>query len=278
MGFTLRLKTGSDMTITDADCVTVRKFEMLGTLPYTGGGDAFDYVASAANALVMQNFPNYMTPVGQTYVNSIQLHEEYYAQKYEISVTYGQINRQSGTYQITVDQAVGNVWVTAGVRIAGYGPDGQAAIDSGGTFWNGEEITGTEVPVPEDRLIISYRHPQAFLNRSYIKAIGTLRGYPNSDTFLGYAPGEVRYMGGQFTESEAEATAQYNFDVSPNVTGLVVAGITIAAKSGFDVVSPIYKHEVDDGGGEANAVKKIKYIEIIRPREHKPYKSVFGWG
>jgi len=274
MSFTLRLKTGSDMTITDSDCVTVRKFEMLGTLPYTGGGDAFDYVASAANTLVMQNFPNYMTPVGQTYVNSIQLHEEYYAQKYEISVTYGQINRQSGTYQITVDQAVGNVWVTAGVRIGWYGKAGQAEINSGGVFFNGEEVTGTEVPVAEDRIIVSYRHPKQFLNHNYIRAIGTLRGYPCADTFLGYAPGEVRYMGGQFTESETEATAQYHFDVSPNVTGLVVAGITIAAKFGFDSLSPHYAHGVD--GGEP--IKTVKGFEIIRTRGFKPYRSVFGWG
>jgi hypothetical protein len=145
-------------------------------------------------------------------------------------------------------------------------------------FWNGEEVTGTDVPVAEDRLVISYRHPQAFLNHAYIRGIGRLRGYPCSDTFLNYAVGEVRYMGGQFTQTDAEATAQYAFDVSPNVTNLEVGGITIATKSGFDVISPIYEMEIDDAGGEANAVKKIKYIEIIRPREHKAYKPVFGWG
>ena len=274
MTFTLQETTGSDMTITGDDCVTVRKFRMLGTLPYTGGVDAFDYVASAANSLVLANFPNYMTPVGLSYVNSIQLHEEFYGQKYDISVTYGKSNKQTGTYQITVDQAVGNVWVTAGVRIAGYGPPGQAEINSGGVFWNGEEVTGADDPVPEDRIIISYRHPQAFLNRAYIKAIGTLRSHPNADAFLGYAPGEVRYMGGQLTESEAEATAQYNFDISPNVTNLEVGGITIATKAGFDKISPIYKHDVDGG----NPIKPLKYIEIIRTKGWKPYKSVFGWG
>lgn len=274
MAFTLRLKTGSDMNVTGDDCVTVRKMEMLGTLPYTGGSDAFDYVASAATQLVLAQFPNYMTPVGQTYVNSIQLHEKYYAQEYELSVTYGKSNKQTGTYQITVDQAVGNVWVTAGVRIGWYGQAGQAEIDSGGVFFNGEEVTGTEVPVAEDRLIVSYRHPQAYLNRSYMQAVSTLRGYPNADTFLGYAAGEVRYMGGQFTESETEATAQYNFDISPNVTNLVVAGITIASKYGFDTLSPHYAHGVNND----NPVKTIKGFEIIRTRGWKNYKAVFGWG
>jgi len=278
MSFTLRHKVGSDLTLDRESLTIVRKMEVIGKLPFTGGGDAFDYVSSAVMALVQANYATYQTPMGMLFWNSIQLHENFYAQIYEISVTYSPTDRQSGTYQITVDQAVGNVFVTAGTRIAGYGPPGQAAIDSGGVFFNGEEVTGTDVPVAEDRIIISYRHPQAFLNRGYIRATGTLRGYPCSDSFLGYAAGEVRYMGGQFTESEAEATAQYNFDISPNVTNLVVGGITIATKSGFDVISPIYEHKVDDAGGEANAVKKIKYIEIIRPRQHKAYQTVFGWG
>jgi len=40
--------------------------------------------------------------MGTLYWNSIQLHENFYAQHYDISVTYSPFNRQSGTYQINV--------------------------------------------------------------------------------------------------------------------------------------------------------------------------------
>ena len=277
MDLTLRLKTGSDLTLDRENLTIVRKFEVVGTLPYLHGGDAFDWVSSQVMALIVGGYPTYGTDMGTLFWNSIQLHESVYAQHYEISVTYSPVNRQTGTYQITVDQAVGNVHVTAGRRIAGFGPAANA-IDSGGVFWNGEEVTGSEVPVAEDRITVMYRHPQAYLNAAYIRNVGTLRGYPCSDVFLGYQPGEVRYMGGNFSQTECEATASYNFEISPNVTNLVVGGITITSKSGFDVISPVYEPTTDtNGAGKTHAIKKLKYIEIIRPREHKAYSPVFGW-
>ena len=273
MALTLRLQTGSDLTLDRDNLVIVRKFDVIGTLPYSGGGDAFDYVSSQVMSLITGSYPTYGTPMGTLYWNSIQLHESVYAQKYEISVTYSPWNKQSGTYQITVDQAVGNVHVTAGVRIAGYNGTGTCP-NNGGVFFNGEEVTGCDVPVAEDRITVSYRHPQAYLNAAYIRAIGTLRGYPNSDVFLGYAAGEVRYMGGNFTQSDAEASASYSFEISPNVTNLVVAGCTVATKSGFDVLSPTYEKSAVSSLG----VKLVQGIEVIRPREHKAYRTKFGWG
>ena len=62
---------------------------------------------------------------------------------------------------------------------------------------------------------------------------------------------------------------------------MVVGGITIAEKEGFQIVSPVYQSEVvDDAGGTKKGVRTIKEIEIIRPRgrELKDYVSVFGWG
>lgn len=273
MTFTLRHKLGSDLTLDRESLTIVRKMEVIGKLPYSLGGDAFDYVSSAVMALIQQNYATYVTPMGTLFWNSIQLHENVYAQQYEISVTYSPTDRQSGTYQITMDEGVGNVHVTAGRRIAGFNGTG-VCPDNKGIFFNGEEVTGTEVPVAESRIVISYRHPQAFLNRAYIRAIGTLRGYPCSDGFLGYAAGEVRYMGGPFTETDTEATATYNFDISPNVTNLTVGECVVTEKSGFDTLSPTYE-PAEDGG---RPVRRIVGIETIRTREHKAYIPVFGWG
>ena len=277
MTFRLEESTGADLSLDRDNLTIVRKFRVLGTLPYSSSTDAFDAVASVVIGLIRMSYPTYQTDMGLLFWNSIQLHENFYAQNYDISVTYSPLNKQSGAYQITVDQAVGNAKVTAGTRIAGYPT--ASCPDNEGTFFDGTEITGVDVPVAEDRIMVSYRHPQAFLNIDYIRRIGTLRGYPNSDAFLGYAAGEVMYMGGNFTQSDCEATATYNFAISPNVTNLVIGGITVTAKSGFDAVSPVYKPDTDvSGDGKTHAIKKLLGIEIIRPRAHKVYQSVFGWG
>lgn len=294
MALTLEEITGSELTIAAATS-RIRKFRVKGTLPFTLGGDAFDSVASLVMGLVQTNFPTYSTPMGTLYWNSIQLHESFYALAYEISVTYSQDGGggggrpgSSGTYLIRIEHAAGTAQVTAGERIAGYPVDsgypGESCINSGGTIFDGQEVVGVPVPFSQTRIVISYRHPQMVLNAAYLRGIAKLVGHPNNDTFLGYDPGEIAYAGGVATESEAEASAEYSFEVSRNITSAdnyVVAGIAIAEKKGFDVISPIFKWDTDtDLGGEVHRIRPIHCIEIIRPagREFKNYVSVFGWG
>jgi hypothetical protein len=83
------------------------------------------------------------------------------------------------------------------------------------------------------------------------------------------------------TESEAEASAEYSFEVSRNETDLEVGGITIDEKKGFDIISPVYKSDTaDDDGGTTHSVRQIWYIDIVRPRgrEWKDYVPIFKWG
>jgi hypothetical protein len=206
------------------------------------------------------------------------LHESHYAQLYEISVTYSRDKRQTGTYQLRIEHAAGTIKATAGERIAGY-PSGSAA-NNNGTIFDGQKVVGIDVPFNQTRIVISYRHPESFLDHDYLRAIGELVGHPNNDEFLGYEPGEIAYMGGNATESEAEASAEYTFEVSPNETNLNVGSITIAEKKGFDIVSPVYKWDTDNSSGTTRVVRPVSYIEIIRPRgrEWMDYVPVFGWG
>ncbi|MHC4335961.1 MAG: hypothetical protein ACYSUV_19760 [Planctomycetota bacterium] len=288
MALTLELIVGSDLTLNRDNLTIVRKFRVKGTLPYTTGGDCFDTVASQVMYEIQTGGtdpngyaygPTYDTPMGLLYWNSIQLHESYYAQAYDIGVTYSPHEKKTGTYLVRVEHAAGTAKATAGERIAGY-PTADA-VDNKGVIWNGQEVVGVDVPFNQSRIVISYRHPEAFLNHDYLRAVGRLVGHPNDDTFLGYAPGEIAYTGGNATESETEASAEYTFEVSRNVTNIEVGGITIADKKGFDIISPVYKWDTeDDAGGTTKAIRPIDYIEIIRPRgrEWMNYVSVFGWG
>jgi hypothetical protein len=196
----------------------------------------------------------------------------------------------AGAYQITVDQTGGTVNVKAGVRKEAYttagrstlGTAGADEVDNGGLIGvEGDEVKGVDIPVEQTKLTIMFRHPQGKLTKSYIDAIGRIVGFPNSDTFVGYQPGEVMYKGGQFSETNTEATATYNFDISYNRTNFVIGGITLALKYGWDIMSFTYKDtNYVNGAGKTLPVKNIKCIEIIRPagREWVAYQSAFGWG
>ena len=279
MALTLELIVGSDLTLDRETLTIVRKFRVKGTLPYSGDSDCFDYVSSYVMNLIKTTYRTYGTPMGTLFWNSIQLHESYYAQLYEISVTYSPYDNQTGTYLIRIEHAAGTAKATAGKRMGGY--PAADAMNNRGVIWNGQEVVSVDVPFNQMRIVLSYRHPQAYLNYAYLRAVGELVGHPNKDIFLGYAPGEIAYTGGNATETETEGSAEYTFEVSRNERDLEVGGITIDEKTGFDIISPVYKWETaDDEGGTTKAIRPIDYIEIIRPRgrEWMNYVSVFGWG
>lgn len=280
MSLTLELIIGSDLTIDRDNLTIVRKFRVLGTLPYIGGGDAFDTVASLVMSAIQSSYPTYATPMGTLFWNSIQLHESWYAQHYEVSVTYSPFNKQTGTYMIRVEHSAGMAPSKGGELIATYPADAEPAGDSG-TFHDGKEDYTEDVPFNTTRIVVSFRHPGGILNAGYIRAIGELAHYPNADTFLGYDPGEVAYDGGNFSQTDTEASAEYAFEISPNATNISYDGITITEKKGFDFICPVYTWDVgDDGGGTTKAIRKLDRVKIIRPpsRRWKDYVSVFGWG
>lgn len=281
MTLQFELVTGSDLTLDREKLTIVRKARAKDKLPVAIVGDYFDYVSSAAMAWVNTYVPTYGTPMGTLFWNSIQLHENHYALNYDISITYSPLNKQSGTYQITVDQAVGTARCTAGTWQATYALSADDKVKCDGTFYNGlpDSEQGIDVPVTEDKISVAFRHPKGYLNYAYINRIGRLRGYPNNDTFLGYLPGEVMYMGGQFTQTDTEASAQYNFSISFRAEDLVVAGITIEIKEGWDALCPVYvPDDTAGGGGKKHATRKVKCIHTIRPRDWEDYVPIFGWG
>lgn len=284
MALTIEEVTGWDLTVDAKDAPSAsRKLRVQGVLPFAGVGDAFDHVASQVMAAVAGGaYATWYTPAGKLYWQTIQLHETAYATVYDVSVAYTPYDRQVGTYQISLDYGVGNQHVYGGTRLAGYAAAAADVVDNGGLIGvDGEEIKGIDIPVEESSLTVSFRHPRAFLNWDYIDRVCTLRGHPNSDTFLRWAAGEVMFLGGQFTQTEAEATALYRFALSKNRTNIVIGGITVASKAGWDVLSFTHFPTTSTAGGKTHAVRQIKCIEVIRApggMDWKAYRSTFGWG
>lgn len=281
--------TGGDITISASNLVRTRRYRAKSKLPWQSpSGDYFDRMADYVTQWVQAYALIYPTPYGTLVASEIRQHEVNYAQNYNFTVVYTKPNadgeNQVGAYSITMDASGGSVNVKYGkcigvfAKAGGDKPSGlvgkPAAIGK-----RGREIAGVDIPIPQPRISVMFRHPKLKLTRSYIRSIEKLVGYPNNDTFLGYDPGEVIYRSGPLTETNVESTAVYNFDVSYNVTSLDIGSgankITID-KKGWDVLDPVFEPDVVNNLG----VKVVKYFQTIRPgkQEWKDYKSVFGWG
>ena len=282
MTIDFRELTGGDMSLKGSS--VVRKFRMTG-IPH-GSFDAFDFVADYC--LNPSHLARTITSmVGTLHIQDIQIQEISYGRAYLISVPYG-INKGSsgsgsgsfaGAYQITNDSTGGTVNVKAGRRIAGYVKSPYLMVDSEGLIGvEGDDVKGIDIPVEQSKITVMFRHPQGILNDAYIDRTNAIVGFPNSDRFLGRDPGEMLYKGGSFSETNTEGSATYNFDRSPNRTNFVVGGITVAEKKGWDVLSFHYADYVFNGGSGNVAAKRLKCLEVVRPREWVSYVTAFGWG
>lgn len=236
-------------------------------------GGFFDWVADNALFVIPRSVD--FNPAGTLWLQDIKITEDIYGRLYHIDAPYGPTKKEIGAYQLTVDLIGGTVHITAGELISVWptqeGNGGLIGVD-------GDEVHGADVVVPEMKLIVSYRAPKAFLNQAYINSLLYLIGHFNNDVFLNYAQGQVQFLGGPFTESEAEATARYSFAISPNETNLVIAGITITGiKYGSDLVVPTY---ADKTTAESKPGKEATFLEVIRPPSHswKNFIPVIGWG
>lgn len=218
------------------------------------------------------------TTAGLLYRQDMRIVESTYGRQYLITVPFGKSKKdqEPGAYSIAFSQTGGTVHQKVGRWIANYGDDKPAAPKDNVAFIgqdpSNNTVEGVDLPVADSKIIVSFRHPGGALNTTYIKAIAEVVGYPNEDEFLGYEPGEVRFMGGDFGETEAEATATYNFEIKRNRRNIKIGDVTVDEATGFDVIDVEWKKDKDT----PRAI--VRYVTIIRPREWIPYQSVFGWG
>lgn len=275
---------GQTMTMEQPSVVTKYRFtrSWQDPLPVGFAGSIFDWVAE--NALfVIPKFVDY-NPMGRLWLKDIKITELVYGRHYELEAPYVPPDKAppgfAGAYSLTVDLIGGTTHIIAGDLISVWPPD---SPNNGGLIGvDGDEIHGYDVVSPEMKLTVAFRHTQGFLSKPYIDNLFKVIGHYNEDVFLGYDPGQVQYLGGPHTVTEAEATAQYVFSMTPNQINLIVGGITIGLKYGSDIISPATRDDVYvPGGGQGNdPVKKVDYIELIRPPSHKwkAFKPIFGWG
>ncbi len=236
-----------------------------------------------ANELEVQAYALGATPrfvstySGTLYRQTIGLIPDGFAQ-YIVTVPYGRNKRDNGDFTFDFDTTGGTVNIKAGKEhIASY-PEDMANPDPLGGCLNVKEdgeVEGAEIVIPALRFSVRFRHPAGVVTLDYVKLLSNATGRMNSATFLGFAPGELLFVGASGSDgSEADAEISYQFIASANATGITVGGVTGIDKLGHNYLSIESADAVADGGPG----KEVKRVHIDRVYESMDFAAVLGWG
>lgn len=144
----------------------------------------------------------------------------------------------------------------------GTAPDFKGAVGVQYTS-SGVEIVGVEIDIPGLVFSIDWDYAPGTIDFAWIANIMSYGKHVNSDSWNGFAPGEVKFLGADFNSVVAEQreSVTYNFEASPNVTALSVAGITVPAKAGWDYLWLLF--EPTDSNSRLATKAIAAYVERV---------------
>lgn len=174
-----------------------------------------------------------------------------------------------GDYTFSFDIGGETVTRTVSVATTSYAKLGETAPDFKGAIGvvreKGEsKVEGVEVGVPSLKFSIRKRMAQATITMAYVRTLKEMAFTVNDDTFLGWAAGELLFIGAtgqEGTDSDPEVT--YHFIASDSAASLTVGDITGIAKPGHDYLW-VYFEDIEDATA-AMTVKQPKavYVEEV---------------
>jgi hypothetical protein len=218
-------------------------------------------------------------PAGVLYRRGIRVDPDGHAQ-YRVVVSYGKPDRTTtpvGSVTFSFDTTGGTLHVTqAKQHVATYPSGGdlhKGAINVKQTD-KGADVEGVDIIIPALKFTASFRHPQGIVTPAYVKALASITGTTNSESFLGFEPGELLFLGATGSDgTEAEAEVSYQFLASANGTGLSFGDITGVNKGGHEYLWLSYSDEVESG----EAVKQPERAFVERLYDSANWSAVFGW-
>ncbi len=179
-----------------------------------------------------------------------------------------------GTHKIT--QSLQTLW--RGQRsLSNPAPDLLGAIN-----YDGKKVQGVEIVVPKlEFSITAYYAPQA-VDTAFMVNIARKTGKVNSATWLGFAAGELLFLGGSGDGDIPTVAGQrvkpipvtFKFAASENRTNITVGDITVPSKAGWDYLW--VRYEKVESAGFVYPIPVHAYVEKVY--ERTDYAALFGFG
>ena len=158
------------------------------------------------------------------------------------------------------------------IRVFKDGNSGTFEDDANGMIgWNGKtgqeaEFAGVDVPCADMR--ITFKKPMAYstlTSTAYMKKLGRLTGRVNSSTFKGWEPGELMFLGANFTakRGEEDLIVSFNFRAMPNEDDAKVAGRSIGKLRGCEYAWTRSETVSDKGSKRPRVMVKAIYKSSV---------------
>lgn len=214
---------------------------------------------------------------GTLYRNDVQIDPVGYA-LWKVTVTYGQSQKEAGSYSISFDTTGGTIHITNSLETVNKytAPGKPAAADMGGAIGvSGDEVSGTEIVIPSLKLTVDFRHPEAEITLAHIKNLARWTGKTNSGTFLTFEEGEVLFLGATGREgTDTETDVSYQFACSENLINQTIGDVVEVDKKGWEHAWIWY----EDAAVGGVPVKRPRWVYVERVYEAIDMATLLGFG
>lgn len=177
------------------------------------------------------------------------------------------------------DTGGGTQHITQSLETKGkFGPVASELL-GGAIGFDGENVEGVDITVPVYNFSETHFLAPTVVTEAFRLALFRATGSVNSDSFRGFSPGEVLFLGAsgsrQGDDPEDRWEVTYKFAASKNRTDIQVGDIGPISKQGFEYMWVQYAPDVDDD--KKILIKKpvAVYVERVYPETSF---SVFGTG
>ena len=218
------------------------------------------------------------TLFGVLYKQDIQLTRAAYNQ-WDVTVPYTRTSGSTGDWSWDFDTTGGTVHITNAKQEVSRYPTTTAPDQKGAISVDGTEVKGTDIVIPAMKLNVQFKHPQGVVTLPYAKFLAGITGTVNSDPFLSFAAGEVLFLGARGADgSTSDATINYSFAMSQNVSGLTIGSIAGIAKKGWEIAWIRYEDTVTTADGKDQPTRVAKFVYVDRVYEEVNHAAAFGFG
>lgn len=189
---------------------------------------------------------------------------------WEATVRYTKYKRRrpptTGEFSLSFDTGGGTERITQSIQTVNrYAAPGRTAPDFQGAIGvTGNEVQGVDRVVPVYHFSETHYLEDSFVSQTYRMVLFNLTGTVNSDSWRGFAPGELLFLGASGSKrGEEDWEITYRFAASPNRTNLSVGPITGINKKGWEYLWVLYEDQNDSQAKKLVKRPIAAYVEQI---------------
>lgn len=220
--------------------------------------------------------PNIVTPYGVLFRSDVRVTSTAYNQ-FDVDVDYTRRPTDIGSWSWEMDGTGRTEHITHSLETVAKYPTATAPDYKNAIGFDKEEIHGTDVIKPSAKLTIRFTHPQGFMTIAYANYLSLLAGYVNSQPWLVWDAGEVRFMGPRVSDgSQSQSESIYQYEIERNRTGFAVGDVTGITKKGWHYAWTKSKLATATVGGDTYPAKVPQFVYVERVSEEIDFATAFG--